>query len=181
MTKAELHVRLFNQFEVENGYRPEELTVVVQWAVQRGWLDLPNVDPIAILASQMSQSLRQEMGSYKGRRYRKNAAVTVGHGDDQRTLWGILEHAEPEFAKQWFGQRRKGAVDDMYQLKLDVFVWNDMHPNPEDRYELETDLTPDMDERDAENGFDVSEYEGSASLPSGAGNDLRDLAPLLGD
>src|SRR5258708_2418329 len=118
MTKAETHVRLWNQFEVENGHRPEELSVVVQWAVDRGWLKLPVLDPLAVLTEQFSQSLRQEMGKHKGRRYRKNIAVTVGHGDEQRTLWGILEYSEPLFAHQNFKQRRRGAVDDIYQLKL---------------------------------------------------------------
>jgi hypothetical protein len=173
MTKAELHVRLWNQFEVENGYRPEEINVVVQWAVECGYLVLPEVDPYAILASQMSESLRQQMGTHKGRRYRKNLAVRVGRGDEQKTLWGILDYAEPDFAKKWFTQRRQGAVDDMYQLKLDVFVWNDLHRDEE--YVLETDLTPDMDERDASNGFLPSD-----PLPSGTGGDLGDLTPLLG-
>lgn len=155
MTKDEKLQGVFHQYlEAHNG-QPHGTYEVVSWAVRNGLLEVPSVDPMAVLAEQLGTALRNEYGTdpETGKRYRKNHAVRYFKRGVQLALWGEMETAPREHMLKAFQQRRKQIVGDCIQLKADVDVYNGRNPDVEP-IQLVLDFTDDVAEHEAADDLD---------------------------
>jgi hypothetical protein len=119
------------------------------WAVADNLLVLPEIDPLDILADQMSQALREEYKTDEhGRRYRVNHAVRVTRGGVQHTFWGVMGHAPHDHMEKAFAQRRELIIGDNLQLKTDVDVYNDSFRGKNPAIQLVLNYTEDIAERE---------------------------------
>ncbi len=138
---------VWHEFARDNGYEPKSAREAVDWAVEVGKLELPDIDPLDILAGQMSRALREEYATdSKGRRYRVNHAVRVTKEGVQHTFWGIQGFAKHEHMVRAYTQRREQVIGDLVQLQVDIEVYNDMFPD-RPNVQLELDFTDDVAER----------------------------------
>lgn len=138
---------IWKRYESEHGYEPTGTRPVVDWAVDNGLLELPQVDARDVLASQMSRALREEtaVDAY-GREYRVNHAVKITKNGVQQTFWAILGYADRTHMEMTFTQRREQVVGDCLKLRIDVDVYNDLNPgNPP--IQLELNFVEDVEER----------------------------------
>ncbi|WOJ91755.1 hypothetical protein RZS28_18680 (plasmid) [Methylocapsa polymorpha] len=140
---------LWRRYEHDHEHLPASAREVVEWAVEEGLLDLPEIDPLDILASQMSRALREEYATdEEGRRYRKNHAVRVTKNGIQTTFWGIMGFANRSHMERAFTQRREQVIGDCLQLQIDVEAYNAMNPI-EKPIQLVLDFADDVAERRA--------------------------------
>ena len=148
MTQTEQYQKLWKLYECEHDHIPASTRVVVEWAIHNGLISPPFVDPVDVLAGQMSRALREEYQTdEKGRRYRINHAVRYKKDGAQTTMWGILGFADQSYMAKAFTQRREQVVGDCHQLKTDVDVYNDKNPL-QDPFTLVLDFTDDVAERE---------------------------------
>lgn len=148
-TEAERLQQLWRVYEAEHDHAPASAREVVEWAVKTKKLRLPAVDPMDILAGQLSRALREEYDTDKeGRRYRRNHALRVTKNGVQTTFWGIMGFASPLHMQGAFNQRREQVIGDCLQLQIDVDAYNAMHPDGKP-YQLVLDFSDDVAERRA--------------------------------
>lgn len=134
-------------YEAENGSVPATAREAVAWGVSRGMIELPEVDPLDKLASDMSTALREEYATDKdGRRYRVNHAVRVTKGGVQYTFWAMMKDAPREHMQKAFIQRREQIVGDCVQLDTDVGAYNALHENQQP-IQMLFDFREDIEER----------------------------------
>ena len=147
MTKTEELQNLWKRYEEEHAHEPTGTRPVVDWAVSKGLLELPPVDPRDVLASQMSRALRAETAvDEHGREYRLNHAVKITKDGVQTTMWAMMAFAGHSHMEKAITQRREQIVGDCLQLRTDVDAYNDMNPGrPE--IQLELNFTEDVAER----------------------------------
>ena len=120
--------KIWHQYNAEHDGKPETPRVVVEWAMERGLLEPPKLDPVQVLAGEMARALREEYATdATGRRYRVNHAVRITKNGVQLALWAELTSAPRAYMHKAFAQRRKQIVGDCVQLKIDVDVYNDNH------------------------------------------------------
>jgi len=147
-TRNERFQSVWHHYESARGHQPIGAREAVEWAVAEGLLQLPDIDPIDILASQMADALREEVRTdSKGRRYRVNHAVRVTKGGVQYTFWGVMGFAPHEHMEKAFGQRRDQIIEDCVRLRTDVDVYNDMVSGEYSAVQLVLDFTDDVAER----------------------------------
>jgi hypothetical protein len=138
---------IWHKYEQQNGQQPATTREAVEWGIAQGLLKPPKIDPFSKLAEDMATALRAEYKVDKfGRKYRVNHAVRVSSAGVQLTIWSEMEHATRPHMQKAYAQRRKGVADDLFQLKTDVDVYNDMHPQQEP-INLVLDFTDDVAER----------------------------------
>jgi len=148
MTKNEKFQQAWHQYATDHDHLPTSTRQAYEWAVERGILDLPRVDPLDVGADQMAQALRAEIQTDEhGRRYRVNHAVRATRSGVQYTFWGELGYAPHEHMEKAFAQRREQIVGDCLQLKTDVDVYNDMNRGKQVEIQLVLDFTEDVTER----------------------------------
>lgn len=139
--------RVWHAFEKEQGYVPATARDAVKWGVERGMIEVPEIDPYDKLAEDMARALREEYATDKlGRRYRKNHAVRVTKGGVQHTMWAILGVAPREHMQKAFVQRREQIVGDCFQLAIDVEVYNSLHKD-QPPIPMLLDFRDDVEER----------------------------------
>lgn len=126
MTKQEQLQDAFRKYQEAHEGVPHGTDVVVAWAVKFKHLELPEIDPLAVLAESMSQALRNEYGTdpATGRRYRKNHAHRVTRQGVQLSLWAEMGTAPRDHMEGAFQQRRTQIKGDCIQLKTDADVYN---------------------------------------------------------
>ncbi len=147
-TRNELLQRLWKRYEDEHDRLPASARDVVEWAVEKELLNLPDIDPYDILAGQMAAALREEYATDdKGRRYRVNHAVRVTKSGVQTTFWAIMGFAPREHMQRAFTQRRNQIIGDCFQLKVDVDVYNGLNAE-EPPIQLILDFSDDVKERE---------------------------------
>lgn len=148
MTKSEQLQQIWHKFDTERDHKPTSAREAIEWAVSEKLIELPEVDPYDILASQMSSALREEYKTdSKGRRYRVNHAMRVTKGGVQYTFWGVMGFASHDFMEKAFAWRRDQIIGDNLQLKIDVDVYNDMVRGNHPEIQLVLDYTDDVAER----------------------------------
>lgn len=146
-TKAEKLQGIWHEYEKQNGHIPSGTREVIEWAVKRGLLDLPEIDRHDVLAGQMASALRGEVHTdAAGRRYRVNHAVRITKNGVQKTFWAEMNYAPREHMEKAFAQRREQVVGDCLQLRTDVDVYNDMNADSPP-IQLVLDFTEDVEER----------------------------------
>jgi hypothetical protein len=148
MTKNEELQKAWHAYEKEHGYVPATAREACIWAVGRGIVQIPDLDPFDKLAEDMARALREEYAvDSLGRRYRKNHAVRVPvKGGVQHTIWAILGEAPREHMQKAFIQRRAQIVGDCSQLATDVEVYNDMN-KAQPPIQMLLDFRDDVEER----------------------------------
>lgn len=147
MNQTDQIQELWLQYAQEHDHEPTSARQVAEWAVAKGSLSLPVLDPMDALSSKVATAMRQQMGTHDGRRYRKNHSFYVMKDGVQKTLWGQLEFLSSQYRALSHNQRREQVVNDLCQLNTDVDVGNDMHPD-EDQYVLDLNFTDDVAERE---------------------------------
>ena len=146
-TKNDQLQSAWRAYEKEHGYIPASAREACVWAVMRGIIQMPEIDPFDQLAEDMSRALREEYGTDAlGRRFRKNHAVRVTKGGVQHTMWAIMGNAPREHMHKAFIQRREQIVGDCVQLDTDVQVYNDMNKD-QPGIQIPFDFIPDVEER----------------------------------
>jgi hypothetical protein len=86
-SKNEVMQRIWHQYDSRREHKPSSMRQAAAWAVKDGLLSLPEIDPLDLLADQMSQALREEYKTDdRGRRYRVNHAVRVTRSGVQHTF-----------------------------------------------------------------------------------------------
>jgi hypothetical protein len=146
---AEQLKRAWQLYELDNNREPTALREVCDWAVKKGLLETPDVDPMDVLASSIQKALREDYRTDEfGRRYRANHAVRVTKAGVQHTLWALLDYAPRDFMEKAFAQRRKQIVDDCFQLKTDVDVYNHKNASAQP-LQMELNFTEDVEELQA--------------------------------
>lgn len=149
-TKTEQLQQIWHNYDVQKEHRPTSAREAVEWAVDAGLLELPDIDPYDVLAGQMSTALRDEYKTDdRGRRYRVNHAVRVTKGGVQYTFWAVMGFAPHDHMERAFTQRREQIIGDNLQLKTDVDVYNDMNKGKRPEIQLVLDYTDDIKEREA--------------------------------
>jgi hypothetical protein len=120
--------KAWHAYEKAHGSVPATARDAVQWAVGKGLITVPDVDPLAKLSADMADALREEYATdEKGRRYRVNHAVRVSKAGVQYTFWAIMKDAPREHMQKAFIQRREQIVGDCVQLSIDVDAYNSMN------------------------------------------------------
>ena len=158
MNKQERLQHAFHLYQEAHGGVPHGTDVVVAWAVTHGILELPVIDPAAVLAADMAQALRNEHATdpATGKRYRRNHAVRITRGGVQLALWVGMETAPREHMLAAFQQRRKQIVGDCVQLKADVDVYNSRNPDQEPIQTI-FDFRDDVAEAEAADDIEAAE------------------------
>jgi hypothetical protein len=149
-TKTEQLQQIWHNYDAQKEHRPTSAREAVEWAVDAGLLELPDIDPYDVLAGQMSTALRDEYQTDdKGRRYRVNHAVRITKGGVQYTFWAVMGFAPHDHMERAFTQRREQIIGDNLQLKTDVDVYNEMNKGKRSEIQLVLDYTDDIKEREA--------------------------------
>jgi hypothetical protein len=147
MTYNEQLQRVWQLYEENHGRAAASARDVVVWGVSRGLISLAHRDPYDQLAEDMSRALREQYGiDAKGRRYRINHAVRIYKNGVQLTFWAMMSYADRPHMEKAFTQRREQIVGDCCQLRTDVDVYNDLHPDGSP-LPLILDFTHDVEER----------------------------------
>lgn len=139
--------QIWHRYEHEHGFIPATLRDAIQWAVSKGLIEIPEVDPLAKLVDDMGAALREEYATdSEGRRYRVNHAVKVTRRGVQYTFWAMMPDAPREHMQKAFIQRRQQIVDDCVQLATDVSAYNAMK-NDQQPIQMLFDFRDDVEER----------------------------------
>jgi hypothetical protein len=139
---------LIEQYKQTFGVEEIDTTEVAQWAYgQHIWQPTP-VNPVQILARQLSRALRQEYYiDPQGREVRKNHHVHVEQEDgSQLDLWIDHRTAQPSQMRLSFQQRRQGILADCKQEKLDFDSYNDNNPYGATLQQMDFDFNKDLEE-----------------------------------
>lgn len=141
--------KAWHRYDSKQDHKPTSMRQAAEWAVDDGLLELPNVDPYDVLAEKMANAVRAETRTdAKGRRYRVNHAVRVTKSGIQYTFWGTMGFAPIGHMHKSFAWRRNQVIDDLFQLKTDVDVFNDMLENKRHEFQLVLNFTDDIAERE---------------------------------
>lgn len=148
-TKNERLQGAYHAYEDARGHTPSGLDAACCWAVAEGLVELPVVDPYAVLAGQMGSALREEMATDDtGRRYRVNHHVRISREGVQYNMWAQMGYAPHEHMEISFAQRREQVIGDCVQLKTDVDVYNRLNAGVRPAIQLVLDFTDDVAERE---------------------------------
>jgi len=140
--------RVIRLYKETTGRTEIDMHEVAKFAARKGWPLPKPVDPLDLLAKELSQAAREEVRRDKatGQPYRANHAMTVRRGTQQMTLWIDIDEAPRKPMVKCLVQRREQMVGDGLQLTLDADHWNSIHPEDEP-IDLPMDLAPDIDWR----------------------------------
>lgn len=164
-TKGEHFRALVAEYLDTGGKQPVDPVLVAEWAIQKGKLDPPRVDPKRVLAKEISRALRQELHKdAKNRLVRTNHAIRRTQVSDdgakvQHYLWSSMEKASQEHMEEAFGDRRHQILGDCKQLKTDTDSFNDFHakrPVP-----FSANFTEDLEELELSTEYEEPKEEDS--------------------
>lgn len=149
VSRKERLQKIWHQYDSRRDHKPSSMRQAAAWAVSDGLLQLPEVDPIDILADQMAQAVREEYRTdSEGRRYRVNHAVRATKSGVQYTFWGVMGYAPHDHMEKAFAQRRELIVGENFQLKVDIDVYNEMNAGKHAAIQLVLDYRDDVAERE---------------------------------
>ena len=117
---------LIEQYKQEHPDEGPEISprIVAPWAIRKGlWKPKP-MDPEEVLRRQLSKALRNDYTEDpQGREVRANHPVieeiATRDGIKRYSKWYPIFEAPPQIMRQSLGLRRKAALADVVQLKLD--------------------------------------------------------------
>ncbi len=141
--------KAWHKYDSNHDHKPTTMRQAAEWAVGDGLLELPEVDRYDVLAEKMANAVRAETRTDpQGRRYRVNHAVRVTKSGVQYTFWGMMGFAPIPHMHKSFAWRRNQVVDDLFKLKTDTDVFNDMLDDQRHHFQLVLNFTDDVAERE---------------------------------
>lgn len=141
--------KAWHEYDSRKDHKPSSMRQAAEWAVADGLLELPEVDPYDVLAEKMANAVRAETRTDPlGRRYRVNHAVRVTRGGVQYTFWAMMGRAPVGHMHKSFAWRRNQVVDDLFQLKTDIDVFNGTVDEERQKFQLVLNFTDDIAERE---------------------------------
>lgn len=154
---AEQMVRIMDRFIDEVDSDPTDLDHVFEWAMANRLYSPQPQDIKKMFKEALANSLRQEKRFDGKRWYRAKHSVRTSAGGVQLSLWADIDkNASLSFMEKSVGQRRRGMVNDAYQLKMDVDHYNEVNPDQR-QLPLVLDLTDDVAEMEASDRGDDAE------------------------
>lgn len=146
MSKVVERQRLIRAYREEKGASEiENMRMVAEFAISKGWPLPEPTDPLDTLARQFADAARLEIRRdlKTGNPYRANHAVP--RGGQLSFSWVDIDDpkTKPESMRASLVMRREQMVDDGLQLTFDYEHWNSIRP-PEEHIELPMDLTFDV-------------------------------------
>jgi hypothetical protein len=149
ISRTERLLKAWHKCDSRQQHKPTTMRQAYEWAVADGLLELPEVDPLDVGAEQMANAVRAETRRDPlGRRYRVNHALRVTRSGIQYTFWGVMGFAPHEHMIKSLAWRRNLVIDDCFQLKTDVDVYNEMLDDEHQKFQLVLDFTDDIAERE---------------------------------
>jgi len=138
---------LIREWKKTTGNTEIDMHEVARYAISKGWPAPAPISPEERLAREFSQAAREEtkQDSKTGQVYRVYHAVKLD-GQGQGVFWVDIDEAPRKHMVKSAFARREQVVGDMVQLTLDLAHWNRVNPK-EQPIVLETDVTPDVNER----------------------------------
>jgi hypothetical protein len=139
--------KMIRLYKEKTGEREVDMHKVAAFAFQNGWPMSKPVDPVDILARELSRAAREEVrhDEVTGRPYRVNHAVPVPGA--QFTFWVDIDENPPrKHVYKSLMNRREQMVGDGLQLTFDAEHWNRVNSN-EEPIEIPLDLTFDVELR----------------------------------
>jgi hypothetical protein len=151
MSKIQLGQRMIRQWKEETGKSEVDMREVAKYALAHGWRPPPPVTIIDLVAKELTRAAREELkyDAETAKPYRVWHAYKVEQGDDQLTLWVDIDEAPRGPMLKSLTWRREMMVDDGVQLKRDADHWNRANLGKSDPINLEFDLSPDIEWREA--------------------------------
>ena len=148
--------KVWHLYEAKHSALPSTTRVAVAWGVSQGMIETPEFDPLAKMAEDMADALREEYATDdQGRRYRVNHAVRVTKGGVQYTFWAMMKDAPRDHMQRAFIQRREQIVGDCVQLSTDVDAYNGFNKT-EKPIQMLFDFRDDIEERRSEGRDDAA-------------------------
>jgi|SRR5215213_6079177 hypothetical protein len=144
---------LVEQYKKAHPEESEEVEphLVAPWAIKKDLWKRPPVAPEEVLRRLISRALRQEyMEDPQGREVRKHHPViyevVTPDGVKKRSKWFPLFEAPPKHMTASLSLRRRSALADVLQLKLDFDSYNDNNVHGATLPEPDFDFNKDIEE-----------------------------------
>ena len=120
---------------------------VTAWAIETGRYIPPPISQYKLLRRKISRALRNHyMEDPQGREVRKYHAVVEHDVDKTHTTVYSIENAPPEHMRQSCSLRRRSALRDVLQLKLDFDSYNENNKFGVELPPLDFDFNKDVEE-----------------------------------
>lgn len=142
---------LMDKYKRLTGKSEIDMNELAKFAIENGWPAPEQITPEQRLAKSLAKAAREvtRTDKFTGHPYRAYHAVK---DDFQGTFWVDIDEAPRRHMEKSTYARREQIIGEMIQLTFDQLHWNNIHPN-EEPLVLETDLTPDVEERLALEGI----------------------------
>ena len=119
---------------------------IADWAIKKGYWDLPNEKLISLCADEFARAFKEERFTDPlGNRVRFRHARKVDIGGVQTTLWENWTTISRENMETSLLQRRNQIVGECVQLDIDTESFNRFR-NKGESIQIPFDFTPDVDE-----------------------------------
>lgn len=141
--------KLIRAYKKATGETEIDMHTVARWGVKHLGVKLPQpVDPVDVLAKQLSKAAREETrkDEVTGRPYRVNHAVVFTKDGVQQSFWIDIDEAPRGTMHRSLQTRRKQMLGDALQLSFDLDHWNSVNTD-EEPIALSFDFTDDIEER----------------------------------
>ena len=125
--------------------------LVAPWAIAEGLFDRPPTSQEETLRRELSKALKNEHTvDPQGREVRKNHAVffeeVTPRGPKRRSRWYTIDDAPPDHMRASCQLRRRAALADVVQLKLDFDSYNDNNRFGATLPDFDYDFNKDIEE-----------------------------------
>ena len=153
-TKNQQLIDILNRYISEVSGEPASMEEVSDWALREG-LFRPDPQDVKKLCREALANAARSEKRFDGRRWhRAKHSVRTSVGGVQLSLWADIDlNASRSFMEKSISQRRRGVVDDCFQMKMDVDHYNEANPD-KNPIQLVLDLTDDVLEREAGDQLD---------------------------
>lgn len=132
-TKKEKMQDFVRYYRDKTGKISVEMRDVAEHAKEMGWALPTPKSAVEMLASEFSDSQREEVrkDEVTGHPYRANLAVTERHGNTQYVLWTDIDAATRPIAHKSLTQYREQMIGEAVHLRLTADHWNRKNPTEE--------------------------------------------------
>ena len=120
---------------------------VTEWAIETGRYIPPPISAHKLLRQKISRAIRNHYTEdLQGREVRKYHVVVEHDGDKTHTTVYSIENAPPEHMRKSCSLRRRSALRDVLQLKLDFDSYNENNKFGVQLSPLDFDFNKDVEE-----------------------------------
>jgi hypothetical protein len=148
-TRNEQSAEIFDRYLEEVNDEPVSLDEVADWALRNGLFHPSPRDVRKLCRDAIAEGARAQKRFDGKRWYRAKHAVRTNFGGVQLGLWADIDkNASRSFMEKSLAQRRRGIVDDCFQIKMDADHYNEANPDKAP-LQLILDFTDDVAEREA--------------------------------